>query len=313
MDDLFQNTDDGWLTLKQVTMFTAKSEGFIKSKISRGQLNKYDKSGRLLDNPVQNKGFFRATEVKALFGDSSHIRKDQGYSSQKTKSDFRKNIRPKNITKLCSNDLLQGITELKNHEFDVCIADLACELNDLLNPFKFGEHKNANNKYLAKAFKCIDEMSSLISQNGSLLIHSVPVWLPYYATHLNDRFVFKYWISIHEFDLHVENKFAPVSSGVLFMAKANKGVIINTVREPHSKCIYCGDMLKDYGGKKHLMHEAGAALSDVWKTSLDNRASEEQLNKNYHMPSSLLNRLINLTCSENSSLLLAPYDGEFII
>lgn len=41
--------------------------------------------------------------------------------------------------------------------------------------------------------------------------------------------------------------------------------LVKNFRVPHSKCSFCGDYLKDWGGKKHLMHQEGSVVSDVWK------------------------------------------------
>ncbi len=65
-------------------------------------------------------------------------------------------------------------------------------------------------------------------------------------------------------------------------------------------CSFCNKPLKDYGGKKHLQHVDGMIISDVW----------HQVGLQNCIHSDVLKRLIDLSCDSNSTLLLAPFDGE---
>jgi site-specific DNA-methyltransferase (adenine-specific) len=56
----------------------------------------------------------------------------------------------------------------------------------------------------------------------------------------------------------------PISHvGALIFTKNN--LEVNKIRIPHKFCKFCGEPLKDWGGKKHLMHPEGTMISDVWK------------------------------------------------
>src|SRR5262249_36826816 len=65
-------------------------------------------------------------------------------------------------------------------------------------------------------------------------------------------------------------------------------------------CRACGDTLKDWGGKSHLMNPAGVALSDVWMDFIVSAADR--------MPAEVFERILQLTKRESRKrlLLLAP-------
>lgn len=293
------------LTLKDVGILTGKSEGFLKSKIASGELKKYDKYGNVLNNPIQTKGFFKLEEIKQIF-DINQERKDV-LSIKMSGEDYVKvDVKPKEIIKVRENSIAY-LEKLRKNKFDVCLMSPQISLLELTKPFKFTDNVQGNSLFLKKLFEWVDKIYPLLTDNGSLLIHHIPRWLPYYASHLDGRMVFKYWITINSFEMHAINMFNPISTGILFMIKKNERFVINTIRESHKKCIYCGEVLKDYGGKKHLMHKKGAALSDVWKFTNQNNSIGKD--GEYRMPAHLFKRLINLTCTPNSIVLLAPYNG----
>lgn len=75
------------------------------------------------------------------------------------------------------------------------------------------------------------------------------------------------------------------------------------MRIPYRFCSFCNEPLKDYGGKKHLRHVNGMVLSDVWHF-------EDKLISKNARHSTIIKRLIDLSCTSSTTLLLAPFDGE---
>ncbi|KHO63211.1 DNA methylase N-4/N-6 domain protein [Thermoanaerobacter sp. YS13] len=103
-----------------------------------------------------------------------------------------------------------------------------------------------------------------IQKYDNILVYDSPKYLPFWYEKLsNFGFSFKYHIVIH-FEPEENTELSlPVSHvGVLIFSKNFK---INKVRIPHAYCSFCGETLKDWGGKKHLMHPEGTLISDVWK------------------------------------------------
>ena len=86
--------------------------------------------------------------------------------------------------------------------------------------------------------------------------------------------------------------------------RSPKNFRINRVRIPYRHCSFCNEPLKDYGGKKHLRHVDGMVLSDVWHFENEHLTSDNDIH------SSILKRLIDLSCTSSTTLLLAPFDGE---
>jgi hypothetical protein len=101
-------------------------------------------------------------------------------------------------------------------------------------------------------------------------------------------------------------RFIPESNGILFFVHSKSKFRINRVRVPYRNCTFCNKPLKDYGGKKHLRHIDGMVISDVWHQ--DDVPIIQSSSQSIHPD--ILRRLIDLSCNSDSTLLIAPYDGD---
>lgn len=128
---------------------------------------------------------------------------------------------------------------------------------DLLKPFK-GQIYLSLPKNIRKD----------LSEFNQILVYDSPKYLPFWYEYLSKQgFEFRYHIVIY-FDSSLEKNGLKISHvGILHFYKPNLKIskLINKVRIPHQFCKYCGNTLKDWGGKKHLMHPEGSVISDVWK------------------------------------------------
>jgi len=104
------------------------------------------------------------------------------------------------------------------------------------------------------------QICDLLSDSGLLFVYGNPDQLPAIALALESQLTFKYWIALRTIS---EGKRGPGHKGLLLFSKGDK-FPITKVRVPHPRCRACGKTLRDWGGKSHLMHPDGAALSDVW-------------------------------------------------
>jgi DNA modification methylase len=109
---------------------------------------------------------------------------------------------------------------------------------------------------------CLDECVRTLRDGGLLFIRGRPESLPEIGVYLDGRLTFKYWIAV-ESTLKPRRGLPSVHSAVLLFCKGTK-FDINRVRFAHKYCAFCGKTLKDWGGKTHLMHPEGSAISDVW-------------------------------------------------
>ena len=119
----------------------------------------------------------------------------------------------------------------------------------------------------------------LLAPSGLLFVFGAPGQLPAIAVALESQLTFKYWIAIKTES--VEKK-GHGHKGLLLFCREDK-FQINKVRIPHPRCKQCKKTLRDWGGKSHLMHPDGSALSDVW--------SDIAIDPHDQLPAVVLNRV----------------------
>lgn len=110
----------------------------------------------------------------------------------------------------------------------------------------------------------LDAATQALREGGILFVQGVPESLPELGVYLDGRLRFKYWIAIESAPRILESGLPSVHAAVLMFVKGEEYHIAR-VRFPHRYCRACGKPLRDWGGKTHLMHPAGVAISDVWK------------------------------------------------
>jgi hypothetical protein len=160
---------------------------------------------------------------------------------------------------------------------------------------------------LKEVFEYLDHSTRIIKAKGNIIIHSIPNYTPYFGVKLTELgFFFKYWI-VYPSAIHCKQKlmkFTPIANNILYFVKSLKNFRINRVRIPYRSCSFCNEPLKDYGGKKHLRHVDGMVLSDIW------HFEDKLIDSNDTLHSAIVKRLIDLSCTSSTTLLLAPFDGE---
>lgn len=110
---------------------------------------------------------------------------------------------------------------------------------------------------------CLDAAIRALREGGLLFVQGVPETLPDIGVYLDRRLRFKYWIAV-ESAPRLGGRLPSAHAAVLMFAKGET-FRISRVRFPHRYCRACGKSLRDWGGKSHLMHPEGVAISDVWK------------------------------------------------
>lgn len=131
----------------------------------------------------------------------------------------------------------------------------------------------------ASAGTLLAESLRVLRAGGLLFIYGQPQELSVWgeqllvAPDMVAQALFKYWIAL---DLHQQPRdgfLAPHHRGLLLFLKRDPNrktsprfdLKVNELRIPHRDCAACGENLKDWGGKTHLMNPLGAAPSDVWR------------------------------------------------
>jgi site-specific DNA-methyltransferase (adenine-specific) len=113
--------------------------------------------------------------------------------------------------------------------------------------------------------ECLKECIRILKDDGLLFVHGQPEHLPALVQGLMKPLVFKYWIAIESNVIADREGLPTAHSAVILFAKNRHKFRINKIRFPHRYCASCNHTLKDWGGKSHLMHPDGYAISDVWR------------------------------------------------
>lgn len=150
---------------------------------------------------------------------------------------------------------------------------------------------------------------SKLDFGGLLFVYGLPFELPYigeYLRNLSDdkqSVIFKYWVTLAVDQKTAEDIINPESMGMLMYLKSKPKhqspfhLNTKTVRVPYSFCTACGENVKDWGGKKHLMHPLGTGLSDVWRDFSRIDLTSDTI------PENILERVYELTARDEKPLI----------
>ncbi len=118
----------------------------------------------------------------------------------------------------------------------------------------------------SRLYDYLAECVRVLRNGGLLFLQGLPERLSQYGVYLDQRLRFKYWIAVESTLRYRGSGLPSVHAGILLFTKGNHKFDIRKLRFPHEYCAYCGKPLRDWGGKAHLMHPDGVAISDVWKS-----------------------------------------------
>lgn len=215
-----------------------------------------------------------------------------------------------------SEDLNNKFQKLKSSEidsandlYDVIVVNTFFEVSEIQNHSVVSEKEIINRINISQ--NLIDKAAKLLKDGGLLFVYGLPKHLPFYAVNLNKKeidehhFLFKYWIAL-EFENKDLGQPLPNSHVGMLMYLKTKSLEkptpfkLNTkkVRVPYAYCSYCGENIKDWGGKKHLLNGMGAAYSDVWVNLRDNIESSRNISDN------ILEHIHKLTYSKDDYKML---------
>lgn len=209
------------------------------------------------------------------------------------------------LNEIICGDAIEEMKKIPDNTIDMTFADPPFNLNK-----KYGNYKDkkATDDYVKWCEKWLTEMVRIIKPTGSILVHNIPKWLIYYANHLNKIAIFKHWIAWDSMSIPLGKTLLPAHYGILFYTKSPRGFKFHELRAPHKKCRTCGEMIKDYGGKKSQIHPHGTLLSDVWADIHRIRHNTRRDAHPCQLPEPLLERLILMTTNEND-VVLDPFIG----
>jgi len=211
----------------------------------------------------------------------------------------------KYINQIIKGDCIELFKNIPDDSVDVTFADPPFNLKKKYNSY---QDSLDFQQYLDWCEIWINEIVRVTKSSGSIFVHNIPRWLTYYANILNKIADFKHWISWDAPTAPMGKTLQPSHYGILFYAKDSKNNKFYEIRYPHKRCRKCSYLLKDYGGKKEMLHPFGPLASDVWTDIHRVRHNKYRDNHPCQLPIHLLERII-LMSSDEGDIVLDPFIG----
>lgn len=204
-----------------------------------------------------------------------------------------------------AGDCLEIMKKIPDNTYDMTFADPPFNLKK-----RYGNYKDNKEiqEYVEWSKLWMSEMVRVTKETGTIFIHNIPKWLTYYAGFLNSIAYFKHWIAWEAMGAPLGKTLLPAHYGILFYTKKETGFKFHELRSLHKKCRKCGEMIKDYGGKKAQINPLGTLLSDIWSDIHRIRHSSRRDQHPCQLPEPLLERLI-LMVTEEGDFVLDPFIG----
>ncbi|MGI9298438.1 MAG: DNA-methyltransferase [Gammaproteobacteria bacterium] len=163
-------------------------------------------------------------------------------------------------------------------------------------------------RYLAWTAEWLGEAMRILRPDGSIFVYNIPKLLTHTAAILNRLAEFRHWIAWNSNGRPLGKTLQPAHYGILFYTKGGAGKFYD-VRAPHKTCRACREYIKDYGGKKHLRHEFGCQISDVWDDIHRVRHGSKRIDSHpCQLPVHLIERMILMTTDEGD-IVFDPFCG----
>lgn len=215
---------------------------------------------------------------------------------------MKSNLLP--INQISHGDCLKLFKSIPNDSVDCVFADPPFNLNK-----KYNSHVDnlLDTEYLEWCKLWINECLRVLKDNGFIFLHNIPKWLTFYANFLNYKAVFRHWISWDAMTAPMGKTLQPAHYGILFYSKTNDRSKFKEIRYPHKRDRK-GVLIKDYGGKKNILHPFGPLCSDVWTDIHRIRHSKYRDEHPCQLPIHLLERIILMGTEEND-IILDPFIG----
>lgn len=209
------------------------------------------------------------------------------------------------INQIIHGDCLEVMRQVPSDSIDVTFADPPFNLKKKYNTYD--DHRDED-AYLDWCREWLFEMVRITKPSGSIFVHNIPRWLTYYAGFLNEFATFRHWIAWDAPTAPMGKTLQPSHYGILFYAKNPKENKFYEIRYPHKRCRKCGYLLKDYGGKKKILHPFGPLVSDTWSDIHRIRHNKHRDAHPCQLPIHLLERLL-LMSTDEGDVILDPFMG----
>lgn len=104
------------------------------------------------------------------------------------------------------------------------------------------------------------------AEGSTIAVLCSPSMAADFSSFLTQNVSFKLWIAVKNKNPYLENgSLEQKHCALLIFTKYKNSLKHTKTRVSYSYCPFCERTTKDYGGKKHLYHEFGTLMSDVWR------------------------------------------------
>jgi DNA modification methylase len=117
------------------------------------------------------------------------------------------------------------------------------------------------------AFKKISDYCSKLNSQAVVCVLTTPADAAMLSSYLETHLKFQLWVAVKtssESYPDSDNALPQNHTALLVFTKYKDNLRHTKTRVQYTYCPACGKTTKDYGGKKHIYHEYGTLLSDVW-------------------------------------------------
>ncbi|NUN99294.1 MAG: site-specific DNA-methyltransferase [Saprospiraceae bacterium] len=211
------------------------------------------------------------------------------------------------LGKLFQGDCLDLLKQTGSETYDLIFADPPFNLDK----FYLSNYDDniSSIEYLNWCYEWINECVRVLKTGGSLFIWNIPKWNTFFSNYLNNKLLFRHWISVDiKFSLPIGGKLYPSHYSLLYYSKG-KPTTFRPDRMPMEVCKKCFTDLKDYGGYKNKMNSNGVNLTDVWYDIPPVRHNKYKRRKEANeLNIKLLDRIIEMS-SKEEDLIFDPFGG----
>lgn len=117
-----------------------------------------------------------------------------------------------------------------------------------------------------KLFSTLNNFFSNADKNATIGIITSPIFANDFCIQLKKDIHLKLWIAVKlEMPVKHKNYLTEQHGALLILTRYKEALRHTKMRIGYTYCPCCDKTTKDYGGKKHLYHEYGTLISDVWR------------------------------------------------
>jgi site-specific DNA-methyltransferase (adenine-specific) len=154
----------------------------------------------------------------------------------------------------------------------------------------------------------IRETVRILRPGGALFFYHLPYWASRFSQELHKRLRFRHWIAISMKNGFARGKYLyPAHYALLYFVKGQPARFRRPKISPRY-CRHCDELVKDYGGYRHIIERKGINLSDFWDDLSPVRHKARQFRNGNQLPIILTDRVVAIAC-RRGGMLVDPFAG----